>query len=455
MKKRPQGHDGPVPADRRSSQPGQLQRLKSFEMSRRANRVVPGGVHTAARRIEPQIAWDRAEGAYIWDVDGNRYLDCHAAWGPVILGHCHPFVTKKVTEAIQHSDLFGTGTTNLEVQFSEKICQHVPSAEMVLICNTGSSATYHAVRVSRAFTGRQRVIKFQGGFHGWHDYLLRNTISKPDRIYKRDPGSAGMLEEAVDSTLVCRLNDLDDVESTCNKHKGEIAAIVVEPLAHNIGCVMLEDEFLQGLRQVADEHGIVLVFDEVVTGFRVGLGGYQAICGVKPDLTTLGKAIANGYPIAALAGRRDIMERFNTCPEGDVFFAGTYNAHPAATAAALATMEVLENPEVYKHIFDLGARMRTGLQEIIDRLSLQATVVGYGSVFLIYWGTGPFNNYEDLLHLDAERFLTFRRGMIERGFFFVPMHLKRALFSHAHTEADMYRTLEAAEDTLKEMTQKG
>jgi len=432
-----------------------MDRRRSADIFRRAERAVPGAVHTSARRLDPQIAWDRAEGPYIWDLDGNRYLDYHAAWGPVILGHMHPYVTAKVIEAIQHWDLFGTGTTELEVELSERICRHVPSAEMVLICNTGSAATFHAVRVARAFTGRQKIVKFQGCFHGWHDYLLRNMLSRPDRVYQRDPGSAGMLPEAVDNTLVCRLNDLEDVERTCRENRGKIAAVIIEPLAHNIGCVMLTDEFLQGLRKLTHQEGILLIFDEVVTGFRVGLGGYQAICGVTPDLTTLGKAIANGYPIAALAGRRDIMERFNTHPRGDVFFAGTYNAHPVGAAAALATMDVLERENVYEHIFDLGARMRAGLKEILDRLSLPATAVGYGSVFLIYWGKGPFNNYEDLLSLDAERFLRFRRAMIDRGFYMVPMHLKRALFSFAHTEEQMAETLEAADDILTGMARKG
>jgi len=424
---------------------------ESDKLFERARQVTPGGVHTAARRIDPQIAWSKAEGAYMWDADGRRYVDFHGAWGPIILGHRHPYVTRKVIEAIENYDLFGLGTTELEVELSERICRHLPGSEMVLICNTGSAATFHAIRVSRAFTGREKIIKFQGCFHGWHDYLLRNMISKPELVGKRDPMSSGMLAAAVDATLVCRLNDLEDVEKTCKKHRGEIAAIILEPLAHNIGCVMLSDEFLRGLRNICDKHGIVLIFDEVVTGFRVGLGGYQAKCGVTPDLTTLGKAIANGYPIAALAGRRDIMTRFNTHPEGDVFFAGTYNGHAAAAAAALATMDLLEREPVYDHIFGLGRRMRSGLDEILKRLSLPATAVGYGSVFLIYWGKGPFNSYDDLLRLDAEKFLLFRRGMIKKGFFLVPVHLKRGLFSYAHTEEDMSAALEAAEDVLTQI----
>ncbi len=422
--------------------------IKSTELFSRAEKVTPGGVHTSARRVAPPLAWGKSDGAYIWDVDGNRYLDCHGAWGPIILGHNHPHVTAKVIEAVKTQDLFGIGTTEMEVQLAERICRHLPSAEMCLICNTGSAATFHAIRVSRAFTGRKKILKFQGCFHGWHDYLLRNTISKRENIGKRDPGSAGMLGEAIDNTLVCRLNDLEDVKKTCEDNKGQIAAIIVEPLAHNIGSVLLTNTFLHGLRALCDEQGIVLIFDEVVTGFRVGLGGYQAICKITPDLTTLGKAIANGYPIAAIAGRKEILTRFNTHPCGDVFFAGTYNAHPASVAAALATMDILENEPVFSHIFDLGDCMRSGLQGIVERLSLPATVVGYGSVFLIYWGTGPFNSYDDLINLDAEKFVSFRQRMIGRGFYLVPIHLKRALFSYAHTKNDMNRMLEVAEQIL-------
>ncbi len=426
-----------------------MDRTKSDALFERSRCVAPGGVHTAARRLDPAIAWERAEGAYIWDVDGNRYLDYHGAWGPIILGHRHPYVTQKATEAVRRWDLFGTGTTALEVELAEAICRHVPSAEQVLLCNTGSAATFHAVRVARAYTGRSKVIKFQGCFHGWHDYLLRNCLSAPERVYERDPGSAGMLDAAVDETLVCRLNDLEDVERTCREHEGQVACMILEPLCHNIGCVVLTDEFLQGLRRLCDAYGIVLVFDEVVTGFRVHLGGYQAACGVRPDLTTLGKAMANGWPIAALAGRREILERFNTHPQGDVFFAGTYNAHPAAAAAALATLETLEREPVYEHIFGLGERMRRDLGEVVDRLGLPATVVGYGSVFLLYWGDGPFTCYEDLLRLDASRDLALRRGMIERGHYFVPVHLKRILFTYAHTEEDRLATLQAAETELE------
>jgi glutamate-1-semialdehyde 2,1-aminomutase len=210
----------------------------------RAKKVIPGGVNSAARKLDPFIVWEKGEGAYLWDVNGKRYIDYHGAWGPVILGYNNKYLREALVDSMDKYDLYGSGVTEIEIEFAEKICRHIPSAEKVLACTSGSEATYHAIRVSRAYTNRQKIIKFQGCFHGWHDYVLRNALSKPDMIYRRDPGSAGMLDEAIDNTLVCRLNDLDDVEKTCKKHKGQIAAIIIEPLAFNIGCVLLENDFL-------------------------------------------------------------------------------------------------------------------------------------------------------------------------------------------------------------------
>ncbi|MFC2159806.1 aspartate aminotransferase family protein [Actinomycetota bacterium] len=421
---------------------------------RKAGEVIPGGVNSGARKLEPALTWSKGEGAYLWDMNKRKYIDFHGAWGPVILGYNYQYLMEKVIEAVRKYDLYGIGVTDIEVELAQRILGHYPSADMVLTCTSGSEATMHSIRVSRAMTKRRKIIKFQGCFNGGNDYVLRNALSKPDMIYRRDVMSEGILDEVIDSTLVCRLNDLDNVEETIKDNPEDIAAIILEPLAHNIGCVFLEDEFLMGLRKLCDDHGIILIFDEIVTGFRVDIGGWQAVCGVKPDLTTLGKAMANGYPIAALLGKKDIMERFTTNVNGDVFFQGTYNGHPMMTAAALATMDILENENVYEHIFKLGSTMRKELQFIIDSIELEATVVGYGSVFLIYWGKGPFNKYEDLLRLDTEKDLYFRRGMIKKGFYFVPVSLKRCLFNYSHTEEDMHKALEAAKDLLNEIKTK-
>lgn len=424
---------------------------KSQEILKISSKYVPGGVHSNARASGPIIVIEKAKGCYFWDVDGNRYMDFHAAWGPSILGFNHPYITEKVVEATKKYDLYGIGTNSLEIELAKRVCKHVPSAERMLISNTGSAATYDAIRVSRAFTKRQKIIKFHGCYHGFHDYVLRNVHSHAEYPFKKDPESAGMLEAAIDNTLVCRLNDLEDVEYTCKKNEGEIAAIIIEPLVYNIGCVILKDEFLRGLREIADRYGIVLIFDEVITGFHESLGGYQAICKVTPDLTTFAKSIANGFPIAALAGRADIMNRFNTHPDGDVWFSGTYNGHPSGVAAALATLDILENENVFEHIYSLGEKMRKAIKEIINSLGLNIHVTGFGSAFIIYWKEGPINNYEDLIDVDGESDLEFRRRMIDKGFYFTPVKERRQVFSYAHTQKEMNLALEAIEEVLKEM----
>ena len=423
----------------------------SRQLIERARKVAPGGVHTSIRTVDPPLSFQRAEGAYIYDVDGNRYIDYHAAFGPFLLGHCYPAVTERVAETIKRTDLFGVGTTELEVQLAGKIFTHVPSAEKVLFCNSGSEATYHAIRVARAVTGRQLIIKFQGCYHGWHGYVLRNMLSPEDKIGKRDPGSAGMLDAEIDNTLICTFNSLEEVEQAVAEHPGQIAAIILEPIPHNIGCVLPTQEFLEGLRSICDREQMILIFDEVITGFRHDIGGYQKVSGVTPDLTAMGKAMANGYPMAAIAGKADIMDHFNTNPTGDVFFAGTYNGHASSVAAALATIEVLESGDVYEHIFRLGDKMRAGLQEIVDRLDLVATVTGFGSVYTLYFMDGPVRNYTDLMRNNAEYYVEYRKNLIEQGVFEMPMNLKRNHISYSHTDEDIEQTLEAAEKSLKKL----
>ncbi|MBI4164646.1 MAG: glutamate-1-semialdehyde 2,1-aminomutase [Acidobacteria bacterium] len=426
-------------------------RTESHRLYEKACEVMPGGVNSAHRNFVPHLVIRETHGATIVDADGNEYIDYQAAFGPLILGHNHPEVNRRVAEALSGALLPGAGTTELEIAVAEKIHRHIPSAEKVLLCSTGSEATYHALRVSRAVTGRKRIIKFQGCYHGFHDSVLCNIISPADKVGKIDPGSAGILPETLDQTLVCRFNDLDDVERAMQAHPGEVAAIILEPIAHNIGCVLPKLGFLEGLRQIATRHGCVLIFDEVITGFRHHLGGYQAICGVTPDLTTLGKAIANGFPMAAICGKAQLMDHFKTRSGGDTFFAGTFNGNAVGCAAALATMDILEREPVHQHLFRLGERLRAGLQEIHQRFGVRATVEGFGSVFLTYFMDGPIESYTDLLRNDEAHFLEYRRGLLERGIFKLPVNLKRSHISYAHTDAHIDRTLEACEDVLKQM----
>jgi glutamate-1-semialdehyde 2,1-aminomutase len=403
--------------------------------------------------MDPPRVFVRAKGQHVWDADGNRYVDYNNAFGPVILGHADPAVEQRVHETLQQIDILGIGATELEVTLAERLQGHVPSLERVLFCNSGSEATYHAIRVSRAFTGRTVIAKFQGGYHGWHDSVAANVISPPDRQGTIDPISAGMLPDAMANLIVLRFNDVEQLEATMAKRGDEIAAVIIEPVMHTIGCVVPTQAFMGALRRTTAGHGTVLIFDEVVTGFRHDLGGYQAICGIRPDLTTFAKAMANGYPIAALGGRADIMDRFNTRTGGDVMFGGTYNGHAVGVSAALATLDALEADDraVHRRIFALGEAMRRGLREITTRLGLPATPTSFGSVWVCYFTDRAVGNFDDALTSDAALYVGFHRGLIERGFLTVPVNLKRNHITAAHTDEDIAQTLQAAEDTLSEL----
>jgi glutamate-1-semialdehyde 2,1-aminomutase len=411
-----------------------------------AAQVIPGGVNTCRRRSDPRLCFRRGAGAYLWDLDGRQYVDYHAAYGAIILGHSHPAVNERVARAIRDTVLFGVGVTESEVALARKIVEHVPSAEQVVVCNSGSEATYHAIRLARGVTGREKLVKFQGCYNGFHDYVLRNVLSAPELVGRRDPQSKGMLDAAIDATLVCRFNDLADVESTVAS--SDVAAIIVEPVAHNSPGLLPRPGFLEGLRALCDREGVVLIFDEVITGFRHGLGGYQGVCGVTPDLTTLGKAIANGFPLAAVAGRRELMERLTTNPAGDVHFGGTYNGNAVAVEAGLATIEQLEDGSVHERVFALGERMRSGLREIAARADVPAVVGGFGSLFVLCFMEEPLETYEDVLRNDTDLFMRYRRELIARGVFEMPESLGRSHISAAHTAEDIDRSLEVAEAAL-------
>jgi glutamate-1-semialdehyde 2,1-aminomutase len=422
---------------------------KSRELLDRAMVVTPGGVNTARRKIDPPLCVRRAHGAYLEDLDGNRYVDYHAAYGAILLGHCHPAVNERVHSTIEEQVLCGLGTTELEVQVAEKIVQHVPCADQAVMCGSGSEATFHAIRLARAATGRQKIVKFQGLYHGFHDYVLRNVMSAPERIGKRDPVSAGMLDAAVDATIVCRYNDSESVRQAFAEHGNQIAAIIVEPIAHNSPSIMPHDGFLADLRAISEQHGSLLIFDEVITGYRHHLGGYQAICGVTPDLATFAKAIANGFPTAAVAGRRDLLEQYNTTATGNVTFAGTYNGGAPAMAAALATIETLESEPVHEHIFALGERMRTGLRQIADELGVPVVVSGYGSLYAMLFMEGPLSSYDDVIRNDQEFFVAYRKELVRRGVLEMPENIGRNHISYSHTAEDIDRTLQISREALK------
>ena len=430
----------------------------SERLAARALAAIPGGVNSGARRFPgvDDVVIVSANGATFTDATGRSLVDYHAAYGPVILGHCDPDVGAAFMDAVSTVDLTGLGVTPYEIALAEKIQEHVPCAERVVLLCTGTEATFYAVRLARGVTGRRLLIKFQGCFHGGHDAVALNVISAANRVGTKDPLSTGILPEVIDATLVLPFNDLDAVRHAVAEHRGEVAAIILEPIPHNIGCVLPEQAFLEGLREVCDREEIVLIFDEVITGFRHGLGGYQAICGVTPDLASLGKAMANGFPIAALAGRADLMEQLSTVPGRPVMLAGTYNGHPGTAAAALATIEKMEREPVHDHIFRLGERVRTGLRSMFDRIGVEAYVTGLGSVWVTYFLSGPVRSYDDLLRNDADLYVGYRRRLVERGIFELPANLKRNHISYAHTDAHVDELIDATEwAVIRELEQRG
>lgn len=419
-----------------------------------AERVIPGGVNSTTRYVGEPYAFSSGHGAYLTDVDGHRYLDFHAAFGAMLLGHNFPEVNDAVQRVIGGPVLTGVGVSDLEVELSQKVTDVIPSADTMLLTMSGTEATAQAIRVSRAATGRDLIIKFQGGFHGWHDAVARNVISPSDRAYRMDPLSKGILAEALSATLVAEFNDLASVQQLYDENPGRIAAIILEPIPHNVGALVPTQDFIAGLRDLTTRTGSVLIFDEVITGFRHALGGYQQVIGVTPDITTFGKGMANGYPIGGVAGRRDLMDHFSRA--GDVLVAGTFNGNPIGCAAAIATVDYLRShPDFYTRTHDLGERMRTGLEKIAVELGIEAHAAGFGGVFVLYFTPDQPRGYRELLKDDDQAYRQFHRGMTNRGFLMLPMALKRNHVSGSHTVEDVDRTLEAAHDTLRQMITDG
>jgi glutamate-1-semialdehyde 2,1-aminomutase len=426
------------------------------QLAARAAAVIPGGVNSGQRRVPglEDLIIATTSGSTFTDVDGRTFTDFHAAFGPPLLGHNDPDVDAAAAAAGRSVGLMGVGVTRVEIELAERLVAAVPSLEKVLLTCTGSEATFHALRLARTATGRRHVIKFQGCYHGWHDSVAMNVISPAERVGTKDPLSGGMLPEVIAATIVCPFNDADAVERALDDHDGDVAAIILEPIPHNIGAVLPLPGFLERLRELATKHGTVLVFDEVITGFRHGIGGYQAVAGVTPDLTTLGKAMANGWPVSALGGTADLMDLFSTTPGQPAFFAGTFNGHPATSAAALATIEKLEREPVHEHVFRLGERARTGLQAMYDRIGVPAVVSGFGSIFVTYFLDGPVVSYDDLLRNDVDLFVGYRQEMMQDGIFELPLNLKRSHISYAHTDDDIDRLLVATEAAVTRQLEK-
>ena len=420
---------------------------------------IPGGVVSVNRAIKPEIVFTKGEGAYIWDADGNRYIDYHAAFAPHFLGHNDPYVTEAVQRVLRDgASLYGSGTTVQEGRLAELICQHIPSVESVQFLNTGSEATYQAIRLARAATGRDHIIVMQGGYNGWHNDVSCNLMTPlkelGERIspgeYPYKPISAGVPLDHQRLVHSVNFNDLESVRYVCEKYP--IAALITEPVLQNIGVVKPEPGYLAGLRTLADRYGFVLIFDEVKTGFRHALGGYASIAGVTPDLAVFGKALANGYPIAALGGKRQLMNYFvDPDPSKRVLLAGTYNAHPVPTAAAIATIErlLMDDGEVYRRVESLAEKLEQGLEGILKKGHVSAVVARQGSAFCIYFMDHCPRDWHDLARNHDFTFdEQVRRNLIERGIYFFPQATKQCSISAAHTGKDIEVTLEQVEQSL-------
>jgi glutamate-1-semialdehyde 2,1-aminomutase len=421
----------------------------------RAEAVIPGGVNSGTRRSGAPYGFAAGSGAYLTDLEGNRYVDYHAAFGAVLLGHRHPDVDRAVVAAQESVDLTGYGVTEAEVRLAELVVDVIPSVEQTVILNSGSEAVAYAVRLARAATGRRFLVKFQGGFHGWSDAVARNVISSKERAYGDDPITAGLLPDAWQATLIAEFNDLDSVRTLFEEYPEQIAAVILEPIPHNVGALVPTPEFLAGLRALTEQDGALLVFDEVITGFRHALGGYQEISGTRPDLTTFGKAMGNGYPVAGVGGRRDLMQQFDAAG-GSVALLGTFNGNPVSCAAGIATIEHLRaHPDFYARTHELGERWRSGLRRIVDDLDVAALPVGFGGTFSTYFVDHAVSGYRDLLEHNARAGAEFHRRMSDHGHLMIPLALKRNHVSGSHTAEDIDSSLAAAEDVLRGMRDEG
>jgi glutamate-1-semialdehyde 2,1-aminomutase len=422
--------------------------LISRSLHERALRRIPGGVNSPVRAFravggEP-VYVARALGPHIWGADGTRYIDYVGSWGPMVLGHAHPAIIKAITEAAALGTSYGAPTER-EVLFAEALCAAVPSMEKVRLCSSGTEACMSALRLARGFTGRDKVLKFEGCYHGHADFLLVKAGSGAATFGV--PDSAGVPEAAARNTLTARFNDLDAVRAIFAAEGGDIAAVIVEPVVGNMGCVPPAEGFLEGLRALCTAHGALLVLDEVMTGFRVARGGAQARFGVRPDLTTLGKIVGGGLPLAAFGGRAEIMDRL--APLGPVYQAGTLSGNPVATAAGLATLALLE-PDLYEALERIGARIESGLRDAARAAGAKVTIQRVGAMWTVFFAEGPVRSWDDAKAADTKAFARWHQGMLKRGVYLPPSQWEAAFHSVTHDDAAVDATLAAAAEAFRE-----
>jgi len=420
----------------------------SAEWFRRAQDVLPGGVNSPVRACKSvgcdPVFIDRAKGGRLWTADGRELIDFVLSWGPMILGHCDPDVTRAAHEAVDRGSSYGA-PCGLEVELAETVRRLMPNLEMLRMVSSGTEATMSALRLARGFTKRDKVVKFEGCYHGHSDSFLAKAGS--GLLTFAIPGTPGVPESTVAHTLLAAYNDLAAVEKLFAAHGQEIACVIVEPVAGNMGLVLPEPGFLEGLRELCTKHGALLIFDEVITGFRVARGGAQERYGVMPDLTTLGKIIGGGFPVGAFGGRREIMEHL--APVGPVYQAGTLSGNPIAMVAGLALMAELAKPGVYDELERKGARLEAGLRAAVESAGVDAFLTRVGAMACMFFTAEEVRDWPTASTSDTDRYARYFRGMLERGIVLAPSQFEATFVGMAHTDADIDAMTSAAAEVLK------
>ncbi len=421
-----------------------MNNIKSIEEFQKASKIIPGGVNSPVRAFKSingqPVFIERARGSKIWDIDGNEYIDYVASWGPMILGHAHDEVVKAIQKTAEKGTSYGAPTI-LETQMAELIVEMVPSIEVVRMVNSGTEATMSALRLARGYTNRELIIKFEGCYHGHADSFLIKAGS--GAITLGLPDSPGVTQGTAKDTLIASYNDLASVEQLFEQYPDKIAAVIVEPVAGNMGLVKPQEGFLQGLRNLTQKYGALLIFDEVITGFRLAKGGAQEYYGIMPDITTLGKIIGGGLPVGAYGGRREIMEKL--APSGPVYQAGTLSGNPLAMAAGLTSLKIInETPDFYQKLEQKAERLAEGIQKNIKKTRINAKINRIGSLMTLFFtDLKEINNFDDAVKSDTQKYAEYFKLAAESGIYLAPSQFECAFVSAAHTDDDIEKTIKA------------